>query len=188
MKNLRQLNLSEELPAAFSGFQPELKVVLVYEDYEMGIEGKWIFDRIVREVGEGDAARLTVWRFDFFYSPELTLALSRQAGEADVIIVAPRHPDRLPPQVHKWLENWPLHRRVASGAVVSVFHSAAGPVSRTSDAALSLWRAAERAGMDYFCRTGGYAANQPATQTANANSLVQPSSQMAHQRQWGVNE
>jgi hypothetical protein len=188
MQNLRQLNLTEELPTAFSGFQPELKVVLVYEDYEMGIEGKRIFDLIVQEVGGGDAARLTVWRFDFFHSPQLTLALSRQAEEADVIIVAPRDPDHLPPQVRKWLENWPIHRRVASGAVVSVFHSAAGAVSRTSDAALSLWRAAERAGMDYFCRTGVFAVNQPATQTANANSLVKPSSPMSHQRQWGVNE
>jgi len=127
--------------------------VLVYEDFEMGTEGKRVFDLLAKESGGEDAARLTVWRFDFFHTPQLTLALSRQAEEADVIIVAPRDPNCLPPQVKRWLEEWPPRRRRSTGALVSIFPLNTAS-SRSSDAALLLWRAAERAGMEFFCRPG----------------------------------
>lgn len=154
MKTGHHLEVAEALPTAFSGLQPQLKVVLVYEDFEMGVEGKRIFDLIAGEVGGIDAARLTVWRFDFFHSLELTDALSRQSEEADVIIVAPRDPHSLPPQVKRWLDHWSQHRKIASGALVSVFHPEAGPSVRGSNVALLLWRAANRAGMEFLCRSG----------------------------------
>lgn len=146
------LEPSEMPPTAFSGLHPRLHVVLVYEDFEMGVEGKEIFDLIAREAGGEGEAHLTVWRFDFFHSPELTLALSRQAEEADVIIVALRNSSYLPPHVRRWLERWPQRRRNTGGAIVAVFHPD-DATARSSDAALQLWRAAERASMDFFART-----------------------------------
>jgi hypothetical protein len=87
-------------------------------------------------------------------SSELTHVLSRQAEEADVIIIDPRDPHCLPPQVMRWLEHWLLRRKIASGALVSVFHPEAGASLRTSNVAQLLWRAAKRAGMEFLCRSG----------------------------------
>jgi hypothetical protein len=128
----------------------ELNVVLVYEAFQTGLQGKEVFDLIAKEAGD-NAARLTVWRFDFFQSAEMTRAVTRQAEEADVIIVAPRNPDSLPPQVHAWLERWPLRRKAGSGALVALFERCAATAAKSSNVAFLLWRAAERAHMDYFC-------------------------------------
>jgi hypothetical protein len=138
--------------SAVSGSTLELKVALVYEDVEMGRQGKQVFDLIAREVGGQSAARLTVWRFDFLRSAELTGAVNRQAEEADVIIVAPRNPATLPAHVQAWLERWPLRRKQGTGALVALFDPSVDALANSSDAALLLWRAAERAGMEFFYR------------------------------------
>jgi len=180
----------ELLPTGFSGQRPDLHVVLVYEDFEMGVEGKKVFDLIAKEAGGEDAARLTVWRFDFFHSSALTLAVSRQAEEADVIIVAPRDHNHLPPQVKKWLERWPSRRRLSSGALVAVFHPESSVSAGSSEAALLLWRAAERSGMDYFCRRAGFITSGTGrTQSTSTASLLDASNHLRPlARQWGVNE
>jgi len=190
MKTAHLIEPSERFPVAFSGLHPELHVVLVYEDFEMGVEGKKVFDLIAEEAGGEDVARLTVWRFDFFHSSALTLAVSRQAEEADVIIVAPRDPNHLPPQVRKWLERWPSRRRISSGALVAVFHPEASPSVGSSEGALLLWRAAERSGMDYFCRKAGFTTSGTgATRFTSTDSLLSATQNLRPPvRQWGVNE
>lgn len=118
----------------------------------MGVQGKEAFDLIAKEAGGENAARLTVWRFDFFHSAALTDAVSRQAEEADVIIVAPRDPNHLPPQVKAWLEHWPTARRTETGMLIAVFHPSVAATAKSSNTALLLWRAASRAQMDFICR------------------------------------
>jgi hypothetical protein len=151
--------------SAHADRSPQLNVVLVYEDLEMGVQGKGVFDLMAREAGGEGAARLTLWRFDFFTSAELTLAVSRQAEEADVIIIAPRNPHSLPPNVKSWLERWPQNRRREMGALVAVFHPAVSAIAESSNTALLLWRAASRAEMDFICRT---------PTAHSANSVVSP--------------
>lgn len=190
MRNTHPLESTDSLPTSGAKFQSELHVVLVYENFEMGVEGKRIFDLIAKEAGGPDNAQLTVWRFDFFHSAELVHALSRQAEEADVIIVAPRDANQLPPQVKHWLESWPTHRRIEGGAVVAIFKPDEGIDARTSDAALLLWRAAERAGMNFFCRAADPKASvkRQVRTTPVTALLVSDHPAPAHERQWGVNE
>lgn len=169
MQNARTIPLEEMPPVAFSSHEPQLQVVLVYEDLEMGRLGKNVFDQIAKEVGGEGAARLTVWRFDFFHAPELTHAVSRQAVAADVIIVAPRDPNHLPPQVRVWLEEWPAKRILESGALIAVFASDLPPPrAKSSNAALLLWRAACRAQMDFICRNGTPQGSNASTETTTA--------------------
>jgi hypothetical protein len=127
----------------------ELKVVVVYEEVQMGLQGKKISDLIAREAGRA-AAQLTVWRFDLIGSAGMTRAATRQAEEADVIIVAPRHPDTLPPQVCVWLDAWSAIRTPAHGALIALFDARTAVTSRRSTVAMLLRRAAHRAEMNYF--------------------------------------
>ena len=142
----------------------------------MGVLGKKVFDLMAKEVGGESAARLTLWRFDFFHSMELTRVVSHQAEAADVLIIAPRDPNRLPAQVNAWLEQWPVRRKLETGALVAVFHSDASSVARSNDSALLLWRAATRARMDFICHSGqpadAHTTTRPLTITTRAVSTA----------------
>jgi hypothetical protein len=127
----------------------ELKAVVVYEEVRMGLQGKKISDLIARESGR-TTAELAVWHFDILGSPALPPAATRQAEEADVIIVAPRHPDTLPPQVCTWLESWPANRKPGHGALIALFDARTAVTSRRSSVARLLSRTAQRAEMNYF--------------------------------------
>jgi hypothetical protein len=187
MDAILPLELTDAFPTGFAAVKPELKVLLVYQDFEMGVQGKQVFDLIAREAGNECAARLTVWRFDFFHSPQLTVAASQQAEEADVIIFAPRDPNWLPPQIKAWLERWPQRRKQHTGALIGVFHPAAGAQARSSDVALLLLRAASRAEMDFFFRaetpTGADVPRPTHPEPFTITRTGRP-----QYRNWGVNE
>ncbi len=193
------IKISEANLPVFPETAEPLKVVLVYEDFEMGARGKNVFDLIAREAGGEGAAQLTVWRFDFFQSAELIHAVTCQTEVADVIIIAPREPNHLPSEVQSWIEQWPLRRKIKTGALVAVFHPEAGDYTKTSDAALLLWRAASRAGMEFFIHQVTPVTNRadatlstnlttrtvtpsPDAVTFNAFMLPDP------RREWGLNE
>jgi hypothetical protein len=127
----------------------ELKVVVVYEEFQMGLQGKKISDHIAREAGRS-APGLTAWRFDRIRSAALTADATRQAEEADVIIVASRHPDTLPQQVCVWLEAWSANRKPGHGALIALFDARTAVTDRRSSVATLLRRAAQRAEMNYF--------------------------------------
>lgn len=130
-----------------------LRVVMVYEDFEMAVQARKVCDLIVEESGAGAEAQLSVWRFDSFCSGDVRNAVGRQADRADVIVVAPRDLDRLPAEVDAWLKRWSTHRPAEPGALVAVFHPKAAQEGAKSNVALLLWRAAARAGMDFFSGT-----------------------------------
>ena len=201
MQTTHAIEISERSFPSFPEADETLKVVLVYEDFEMGARGKEVFDLIAKEAGGEGAAQLTVWRFDFFQSAELTQAVTRETEVADVIIIAPRDPNQLPSQVQSWIEQWPLHRKIKTGALVMVFHPKAGDLAKTSDTALLLWRAASRAGMEFFSHRATTVGSNPAmdlsaiptmtvtathsapaTVTFNAYALSDPHTT------WGLNE
>lgn len=167
MRTSRVSKAAKSHHRATSSSQPELKVTLVYEDIEMGLQGKRIFDLIAREAGGQSAARLSMWRFDFLGSPDLTSLVNRETEEADVIIIAPRDSTTLPAPVQSWLEHWPIRRQPGQGALIALFAPTSRPPGQSSDAALLLWRAAGRAGMEFLYRCG-----TPTTPPATAKTAA----------------
>lgn len=127
--------------------------MMVYEDFDMAVQAKKVCDLLAQEAGVGDEVQLSVWRFDAIASGDPSNAAGPQAELADVIVVAARDLDRLPAQVDDWLEHWPAHRHPGPGALVAVFHPDAAQDGTTSSVALQLWRAAARAGIDFFSGT-----------------------------------
>jgi hypothetical protein len=133
---------------------PELRVLLVYEDWETALHAKRIFDVIAQAGREEVDARLSIWRFDFFHSPEIDGDIMNHSAGADIIILAPRSPDDLPAPVRRWLEIFPEKREAAGGALVAVFPPDAEVCVHSSRAAQMALGAAERAEMDFFLRPG----------------------------------
>lgn len=117
----------------------------------MGVQGKACVDIFARELGAGEDVRLTVWKYEFFESPELANAATQHAEQADVVIVAARNWDRMPTVVQAWMEDWPPRRKIGPGALVATFPPGVGPKPRTTNVGLLLLRAAGRGNMDFFC-------------------------------------
>lgn len=128
-----------------------LHVVLVYEDFQMGVQGKACADMFARELEAAEDVRLTVWKYEFFQSPELANAATQHAEQADIVIVAARNWERMPGTVQAWLEDWPPRRKIGPGALVATFPPGVGPKPRTTNVGLLLLRAAGRGNMDFFC-------------------------------------
>jgi hypothetical protein len=148
----------------------QLEVLLVYEDFQMGLRGRKIFDFFAKEVAAGDAARLAVWRFDCFRSVELASEAGHRAESADVIIVAARCSHSLPGPVRDWLECWPP-RRTRPGVMVASFSPTASVASQLPDASLLLWRAASRAQMDFICHADCVPAGVPSGPVTASSSI-----------------
>ena len=144
---------------------PALKfsVLLVYEDLEMGLHAKRVFDLIAQVSREEVDTQLSVLRFDCFNSPELAGDGFHHAAEADIIVLAPRNSEDLPAPTKQWLESLPERRGVPGGAMVAVFSPDSDPNVESSAAAKLAMRVAERAEMDFFVRPG----KPPVLHTAN---------------------
>lgn len=138
-----------------------LRIVLVYEDFDMALRGKCACDIFAREIaGNDDRTDLAVWRFDMLGVPDVAHRAGRRAARADAVIVAPRDWNNLPDTVKAWLEKWPPGRVTDGGAFVVLFHPTAAISTRACGEALLLWRAAERAGMDLFCCAASLSPNR----------------------------
>jgi hypothetical protein len=172
-----------------------LRLMMVYEDFDMAVQAKKVCDLLAHEAWVGDEVQLSVWRFDAIASRDPGNAAGPQAEQADVIVVAARDLDRLPAQVEDWLERWPAHRHAGQGALVEVFHPDAARDGATSSVALRLWQAAARAGMDFFSSTSDWTvrlSRAPGTPTTPRLDLVPPTDEALSRRYcslgWGIDE
>lgn len=129
-----------------------VRIVLIYEDLDMAIRGKRVCDIFAREVaGNSSQTDLSVWRFDLLHRSEISRLAAHRAEKADAVVVAPRDWNKLPFPIKEWLEKWPASRN-ASGALIALSHPGTVATARSCNDALLLWRAAERARMDLFCK------------------------------------
>jgi hypothetical protein len=172
-----------------------LRLMMVYEDFDMAVQAKKVCDLLAREAWVGDEVQLSVWRFDAIASGDPSNAAGPQAEQADVIVVAARDRDRLPAQVEDWLERWPAHRHAGQGALVEVFHPDAAKDGAASGVALLLWRAAARAGMDFFSGTPDWTvrlSSAPETRPTPRRDFVLPAGATLSGRHgslgWGIDE
>jgi hypothetical protein len=131
--------------------EAELKVALVYEDFEMGVRGRQVVEHSVRQLRAPVTTRMSLWRFDLLQLVEFRSAASRHAEEADILIVAPRNPTQLPGPLTSWLEMEPRQQRPRPGVLVALFHPDHCRFVKSSNAALLLCQSAIRMNRDYLC-------------------------------------
>jgi hypothetical protein len=91
-----------------------------------------------------------LWRFDTLEFPELRRTATRQAGVADIIVVAPDGEGELPPGLRDWIEDWLTQRGGRLGALVAVFEEDAAGQARSAACAY-LRHVAQRGGLEFFC-------------------------------------
>jgi len=122
---------------------------MAYENLNMALRAMNVLALIAREAGDSLDIQFSMWRFNFFNSPDMLEAAARQAQWADIIIFAPKNSGGLSSPVTSWLEQWTGRRQTRPGALVAVFDPAAG-YHPGSAVVRQLQAAARLTGMDFF--------------------------------------
>ncbi len=134
---------------ADAGLRP--RVLMAYEDLNMALRAMNVLALIAREAGDNLDIQFSMWRFDFFNSPDMLEAAVRQGERADIIVFAPKNSSGgLSAPVTLWLEQWTGRRQSRPGALVAVFDPATGPHLSTSALVSQLHAVAKLTGMDFF--------------------------------------
>jgi len=135
----------------FANDGPRPQVLMAYEDLNMALRAMNVLALVAREAGDNLDIQFSMWRFDFFNSPDMLEAAVRQGERADIIVVAPGNSSGgLSAPVTSWLEHWSGRRQSRPGALVAVFDPAAGGHLATSGVVRQLHAAAGLSGMDFF--------------------------------------
>ena len=135
-------NTSFDFPEA--GFGP--RVLLAYEDLEMGFKGMDVFASIARAAGVESEVQVSPWPLDALDCPRWRQSATVHAEKADIVMLA-LHCDRdLPVSVTTWVDQWIQCREYCHGALVAIVDSA----HTRSELSSRLQAAAEKAGMAFF--------------------------------------
>jgi hypothetical protein len=95
-------------------------VLIAYEDFETGKNGKKTFDFLVNHLGEDFVFSNQMWKFDILSVPKLREMAAKDVAEADIIIVSAHGQSDLPDDVKAWIELW-IKEKLQAVALVALF-------------------------------------------------------------------
>jgi hypothetical protein len=124
-----------------------VKAVLIYEDFEAGVRGRWFCQRLPHALG----CRLKeeMWNFDVLGIREVRNAAAGSVRRAHIVIVSVSGRRDLPKTILIWFEMWLwLLRNKKKPALVALFPSI--PSHKSASTRSYLRSLAERRGIDFF--------------------------------------
>lgn len=81
-------------------------VILVYEDLASAFRGLELYQRLVNELGSDGEFSLSLWKFALLAVSRIAEISSKQAVDADLVIVCTRSESTPPEQVQSWFHRW----------------------------------------------------------------------------------
>src|SRR5689334_18914055 len=88
-------------------FHTQLKVLIAYEDFATGKLSMRLCERLLDRLGHEFQFHTCFWKFDILRMPKLKAMASRDAFEADVLIISTHVDGDLPVEVKRWMTAWP---------------------------------------------------------------------------------
>jgi len=101
-------------------FDPVLKAVIIYEDFDSATHATALLERVALRAGETIKWDIKPWRLDVLKQPALAALTVAVAANADLIVLTPRWAHSAPPELLDWLKNWADHRRIEDAAVLAL--------------------------------------------------------------------
>lgn len=126
------MKLAVESPAPLVSFnfedeEPDLRMVLIYETALSGRLGMQLYHSLVEQLEERLHFRQDLWKFDLLRSSDLRDLASEQAATADLVVLACRNDEKLPPYIRQWVKGWlSLKTSRPTALVVLLHHDSAG--------------------------------------------------------------
>jgi hypothetical protein len=130
--------------------RPDFRVLIVYEDFEMGKQAMDTFNFVKAQLGSEFEQRPGMWKFDILQDERAMQLAMHDALEANMIIIAMRAGREFPFEVMAWLEGWVPRKRDPASALVALVDYRGTGVLRPAPVLAHLRQAASRAGMDFF--------------------------------------
>src|SRR5262245_39605764 len=117
------MSILESLPVLTEELD-QLRVLLAYEDLEIGHRARDKFRRIAGSAG-ARVVEAPMWSFDNLSLPHFHDVAVEQAERAEIVIIAWRARTDFSPEFKSWLERWTRRRRADCGALILLFDPAA---------------------------------------------------------------
>ncbi len=128
-----------------------LHLTVVYED---AVTRHWAWElwgRVGQLAGQGGIYRES-WRFAELAEPEIFADAVKAAAKADVLVIALRETELVPPILRMWVDGWLRRRAGRPGALVALIGVPAQPGAETGGVHRLLEIAARQAELDYLPR------------------------------------
>jgi hypothetical protein len=170
---------------------PVFNVVIAYEDFDTGRNARRTYDFLAEQLGRDCEFATQMWKFDVLGIPRLREMAAKDAGSADIIIVAFHGGKSLADEVKAWLQSWagsdhhPL-------ALVALYDNSPGDANESARNRDYLATLAARTGMEFFSQAETASKTSGGSEVLPGESAITPwsirsATQTANPR-WGINE
>ena len=134
---------------------PAFKIVVAYEDFLSGIRARDMSEKLAHRLKTEFAINSDLWKFDLLMGRLLREQAADAASEADMIIISAGAGTELPAHVKGWVERWSMQKRNRLSVLIALLHQEEEPPeNQIPPLCHYLRQVAEKAGMDFFCKTG----------------------------------
>jgi len=147
LKKILQLHPAKESDAS----EAVLHVSLLYQDPLTQRWAEELWSHVGQLTGNGGISR-KAWRFEELARARVLRQAVRVAAKADVLLIALRETEAVPPVLRAWAEGWLPQRAGRPGALVALIGVGFQPGGRRGSAHEFLKRVAAKAGLDYLPR------------------------------------
>lgn len=130
-----------------------LKILIAYENLDAGVRAKKISERVAAQLNSKFNFQNNLYKFDFLSHPQLREEATLEAATADVVIISAHEAGDLPYHVKNWMEEWVPCRRKSQSALVALLGKDDDDQWKSAVTREFLQQMAERAQMDFFCKT-----------------------------------
>lgn len=167
-----------------------MNVVIAYEDFEMGKQGKNTYDRLVDQLSHEFKFSSHMWKFDVLTVPKLKEMAARDAAMADIIIIAAHGDAELPVAVKSWIE-MALAEGIQAIGLVGLFDRNA---AADNPCRVYLGSIAQMANLEFFSQpsdmspTGPEETNKAESAARSISILSDSLESNRHISRWGINE
>lgn len=170
----------------------DLRILIVYDDLPAGVRAKALVGCLSSQLDRRIDLQTTVWKFACLDHPKLQQALSTDASDSDVIIVA--SDAELPVRVRDWLDQCLSEKGDDPTALVAL--PDLGAPEETAPLCAALRQMADRRQVSFFCPQPP----QPGPDARREYAAVQPSPERipitweeapcpeTDCREWGIND
>lgn len=174
---------------------PALKVLIVYENVEIGLQALQLYQRVGNRFGHQYYFQLNLWKFEALGVPSLGKQAANEATAADLVIVAINRNDKVPLELRVWMEKW-IDQKIGQDSALVLLSKGIGG----STPILTYLRdIAKRGSMTFLADSIGATADHTKAFTPRTDEFQIPISRAARRTeevanrvdayaQWGMND
>lgn len=146
----QRFTVETQLEAGSTDAALALRVLIAYNDLAAGKRAMRVMADLGKGLGDEIEFQPIPWSFDLLMDMDWGEVATRDAVQADILIITTSSASPLPPVVGRWAEAAISRKRGTAAAVVALFGTEENPDAAGSSRLEAIQRAAQQAGLDFF--------------------------------------